>query len=74
MPLAERRQTQLIDRFGLRGSFFEQLILEPEGWANTDRLQDSPNLQRYAMDVRQAFEHEGWQAPLLVEPSSRRRR
>ena len=64
MRPADRRQTQLIDKFGLRGSLFEQLIREPEGWADLERLQDSPNLQRYAMDVKLALEHEGWQAPV----------
>lgn len=73
MGRADRREAELIDKFGLRGSLFEQLIREPEGWAHTENLRDSPNLQRYAMDVRQALEHEGWQAP---EPASliRRRR
>ena len=52
MEPAERRLTQLIDKFDLRGSLFEQLIREPEGWAQPDRLQDSPSLQRFAMDVR----------------------
>jgi hypothetical protein len=67
------RQTQLIDKFGLRGSLFEQLIREPEGWAHLDQLQDSPNVQRYAMDLKLALEHEGWQAPLPGPLSARRR-
>jgi hypothetical protein len=72
MRLAERREMQLIEKFGLRGSFFEQLIMEPEGWVHTERLQDSPNVQRYAMDVRQALEHEGWRAPAVGHASRRR--
>lgn len=63
MGPADRRQAELIEKFGLRGSLFEQLIREPEGWAHPESLQDSPNVQRYAMDFKQALEHEGWQAP-----------
>jgi len=72
MGLADRRQTQIIDKFGLRGSLFEQLIREPDGWAHLERLQDSPNVQRYAMDLKLALEHEGWQAPVPRPRSSRK--
>ena len=68
MGPTERRQSDLVAKFGLRGSLFEQLIREPEGWADPDSLQDSPSLQRYAMDVRRALMLEGWEPP---SPSGR---
>jgi hypothetical protein len=59
----DRLEAMLIDKFRLRGTLFEQLLQHPHVWANPDRLQDSPNLHRYAEDVRRAFVVEGWLPP-----------
>lgn len=66
----DRHETTLIEKFRLRGTLLEQLLQHPNGWADPTRLNDSPNLQRYAMDVRQAFVVEGWlpPAPLRRRP------
>ena len=71
MQDADRQDALLIDKFRLRGTVFEQLIQHPQVWADPNGLQDSPNLQRYAMDVRRALVLEGWLPPT---PSRTRRR
>jgi hypothetical protein len=67
----ERQDAALIDKFRLRGTLFEQLLQDPQGWADPNGLQDSPNLQRYAMDVRRAFVVEGWLPPTTTRPGRR---
>lgn len=69
MRNSDRQDAMLIDKFRLRGTLFEQLLQHPQVLADPTRWQDSPNLQRYAMDVRRAFEVEGWLPP----PPARRR-
>ena len=59
----DRKDAALIDKFRLRGTLFEQLLQHPQEWADPNLLNDSPNLQRFAMDVRRVFVVEGWLPP-----------
>jgi hypothetical protein len=63
-------ERQLISKLHLGGTLFERLIKHPEDWANPETFEDSPDLMRYAMDVRQALVLEGWQPP--TQPSRRK--
>jgi hypothetical protein len=53
----------IIDRLHLRGTLFERLIREPDGWAHPECFADSPGLMRFAMDLRLALAQEGWRPP-----------
>ncbi len=64
MGLPDRR---LINRLHLGGTLFERLIKHPKDWACPETFEDSPELMRYAMDLRQALVSEGWEPP--VPPS-----
>ena len=70
MTLLERDQARIIDKLRLRGTLFESLIRDPDGWAYADSFTDSPNLMRFAMDVRAALAIEGW-VPPVQHPRSR---
>ena len=51
---------QLIEKLRLRGTLYEKLLMNPDDWSSNEWFADSPELSRYAQDVRQAFRHEGW--------------
>jgi hypothetical protein len=61
-------QRYIIEKFGLRGTLLEQLVMRPGAIANPESYIDSPSLMRFAMDVRRALDTEGW------EPAPRRER
>jgi hypothetical protein len=50
----------LVQRLGVTGTLWEQLIAEPRVWADPAALSDTPALMRFAMDLRQALCAEGW--------------
>ena len=61
--------SEIIRRFNLSGTLLERLIEQPRRWTPAS-LNDSPDVMRYAMDLRQALLQEGWKPPV---PLSRRR-
>lgn len=63
MAKIARSSDRLIEELRLRGTMFEKLILNPDGWSNSEWLAQSPELSRFAQDVRSAFSVEGWRPP-----------
>jgi hypothetical protein len=65
VPMAKTASSsdRLIQELRLHGTMFEQLLLNPDGWSNSEWLARSPELNRYAQDVRSAFSVEGWRPP-----------
>ena len=61
-------QLHIINKFGLRGTLLEQLVMKPGAIANPESYIESPSLMRFAMDVRRALNTEGW------EPAPKRER
>lgn len=56
-----RNDERLVRDLQLRGTVYELLIKHSDEWLDAEKLDDSPALMRYALDVRQAFLLHGWQ-------------
>ena len=67
-------QTQIIKKFGLRGTLLEQLVLRPGALSDPQRYVDSPGLMRFAMDVHRALASEGWRPALAGSQKNGRNR
>jgi hypothetical protein len=55
-------ERKIIEKFGLRGTVLEQLVMRPGALRDPERYVESPSLMRFAMDVRRALNSEGWEA------------
>jgi hypothetical protein len=52
-------EAELIERFQLKGTLLEQLVIRPGALSNPEAYIDSPSLMRFAMDVSRMLAAEG---------------